>query len=164
MACGIISPITRTPATEKIIAANSETALFRYMGRVSRHAALHKRSVTSIQWCLLTTEKIILALLAVFSLYFAAISRFKWSMDAKPIVRPDIMPDMIRHQKETVKSIHQLIVQISWSLWPESSTSCSSKASYWFVSSIVDWGVGVFIIWSSETLIACIWSLVWILK
>ena len=95
-----------------MIAANSVTALFKYIGSVSKHAALHSRSVTSIQWCLLTTEKIIFALLAVFALYFAAISKFKWSIDANPIVRPDIIPDIIRHQKDTVKSIHQFILQV----------------------------------------------------
>lgn len=59
------------------------------------------------------TAKIVLALFSIFLFYLAAISRFKWSIDARPIVRPDIKPEMIKHDKDTEISIHQSTLNIS---------------------------------------------------
>ena len=47
------------------------------------------------------------ALASIFFDYLDAISRLSLSMDARPTVSPDIIPEMTMHQKETVMSIHQ---------------------------------------------------------
>lgn len=103
---GIISPTTNTPKTAKKIATSSETALLRKMGRVSSAAALQRSRVTNIQWCCLMTLKIVLALLATTSDYFAAISRVNSSIEARPIVRPDMKPEMAKHEKVTAISTY----------------------------------------------------------
>ena len=103
---GIISPTTSTPKTAKIIATNSDTALLRKIGRVSRARALQRSRVTNIQWCCLMTLKMVLALLATTSDCFAAISRVNSSIEARPIVRPDMNPEMAKHVNVTVMSTY----------------------------------------------------------
>lgn len=104
---GIISPATKIPKTENNIAYNSDTALLKYIGRASRQQALQNSKVTSIQWCLLITAKIFFALNSIFLSCFAAISKVRWSIDASPIVRPDIMPENARSDKLKLISYHQ---------------------------------------------------------
>ncbi len=53
------------------------------------------------------TAKMLFALFSISFDYFAAISRVKWSIEARPIVRPDMMPEMARRVKLTPMSNHQ---------------------------------------------------------
>ena len=62
------------------------------IGKDSIAAALHRSSVTNIQWCLSIIGKIFDALCFALSSPFASISKASLSIDANPTVRPDISP------------------------------------------------------------------------
>ncbi len=53
------------------------------------------------------TAKMFFALFSIYFDCFAAISRVKWSIEASPMVRPDITPEMARRVKLTPISNHQ---------------------------------------------------------
>ena len=53
------------------------------------------------------TAKMFFALVSIFFDYFAAISRVRWSIEARPIVKPDINPEMVKSVKLTPISTHQ---------------------------------------------------------
>jgi hypothetical protein len=65
---------------------------FRARGNASIANALQRSKVTSIQWYLSITAKIFKAYFFVSSLLFASISKANLSIEASPVVSPDINP------------------------------------------------------------------------
>jgi len=89
-----------------ISVTDSETARFKYRGRISRAAAFTNKRVTSIQWCFDITAKIFCDYFAILGSVFAAISKLSWSMEARPIVRPDINPEIVKQSSVTNMSMY----------------------------------------------------------
>ena len=106
-ACGMISPKARIAVTEIRTAQTSGTILSKNSGRVSIHKALKSSNVTSIQWCLSITGKILLLMRAASGSEAASISRVNRSIEAKPIVSPEKSPAQSVQTRATVKSVHQ---------------------------------------------------------
>ena len=88
----MISPKMRTSVTEQITASTFVKRLSKNIGSVSMAAALHKSKVTSIQWCLSITGKMREHIFCTSGFPIESTSSESLSIDARPIVKPDISP------------------------------------------------------------------------
>lgn len=104
-ACGMISPKSRISTTEISTAIADENIWSRKIGRVSIAAALQRSNVTSIQWCWSITGKIRSVISFTWLLPIESTSSAKRSIEARPTVRPDIIPANRMQKVDTIIAI-----------------------------------------------------------
>ena len=112
-AWGIISPKISTKVTDSTMASTGVTSLSKKIGSVSIAAALQRSRVTSIQWWRSITGKMRSVLLLISGFPIESTSSDNLSIEASPIVRPDISPPKRVQNNDTPILIQKFLSSVT---------------------------------------------------